>query len=76
MSNVFPMFPDAAEADAIHRAAQLVAARWEIRYVAATAEYLVWDKTRRAHSGQAVVCADGPAVLRYVVNTLSDEAAR
>lgn len=72
MNNVIPI----VGRHAFNRAAEIIAARWEIRYVAATNEFLVWDKTRRVLRGQAVVCADGDSVLRFVMNALRDEAAR
>lgn len=54
--------------------AEAAAKRWEIRHVAATGEFLVWDRTRRCVRGQAVVCKDDAAVLRFIANALKDEA--
>jgi hypothetical protein len=73
MSNVIP-FP--SREAAIDRAAEIIAKRWQIRFVVETGEFLVIDKTRRVARGQAIICPSEASVLRHVENALRDEAAR
>lgn len=56
--------------------ASRAAQRWAIHYVRTTGEFLVWDRTARCLRGQAVVCADDAAVLRFITNALADERRR